>query len=289
MTGTTLLANLDGALLDVTVPIVRADDLGVVRGDGVFDALLAVDGVAIDRDAHLDRLERSAAMLALPQPDRAGYVRAVDALLAAWPWDEHPEAMLRLVQTRGPEGLDAPGGWVMAEPVAPSVVAQRRDGVRVLALDRGFDGGDVAAMPWLLPGAKTLSYGINMAAKRYAAAHDADDVVFVSPTGAVLEGPTSTVLVDLDGELLTPPQDGILPSITLERLFEVGPAAGLPVRFHPLRLADLRAARGVWLLSSGRVLAAVTSIDGDAVARSPLHDRIGQLLDVPSTVDPAAG
>ncbi|KAB1656807.1 4-amino-4-deoxychorismate lyase [Pseudoclavibacter chungangensis] len=285
MTGTNLLANLDGDLLDPTVPIVRADDLGVVRGDGVFDAMLAIGGTAVDRDAHLDRLERSAAMLALPRPDRSGYERAIDALLAAWPWETHPEAMLRLVQTRGPEGLDLPGGWVMAEPMAPAAIRQRREGVRVLALDRGFDGGEVAAMPWLLPGAKTLSYGINMAAKRYALANGADDVVFVSPGGAVLEGPTSTVLVDRDGELLTPPQDGILPSITLERLFEVGPPAGLPVRFEALRLDELRAARGVWLLSSGRVLAPVTAIDGEPVPRSPLHARIATLLGVPTSVE----
>lgn len=283
MTRERMLAGLDGELLDPTVPIVLADDLGVVRGDGVFDAMLATGGVAIDREDHLDRLERSAAMLSLPAPDRAGYGRAIDALLAAWPWDREPEAMLRLVQTRGPEGGGEPNGWVMAEPMARAAIRQRTEGVRVLALDRGFEGGEVAPLPWLLPGAKTLSYGVNMAAKRYAVANGADDVVFVTPGGAVLEGPTSTVVVDRDGELLTPPQDGILPSITLERLSERAPSAGLQVRFEALRLEDLLDARGVWLISSGRVLAPVTSIDGTPVRRSPLHDRLAELLQVPPT------
>lgn len=282
MTRPLLLATLDGVLRDPAVPLVRADDLGVVRGDGVFDAMLAIDGVAGDRAMHLDRLERSAEMLSLPVPDRAGYDRAVDALLAAWDWSARPEALLRLVETRGPDGQDEPGGWVLMEPLADSAIRQRGEGVRVLALDRGFEGGAVATMPWLLPGAKTLSYGINMAAKRYATEHDADDVVFVSPTGDVLEGPTSTVLVDRGGVLVTPPQDGILPSITLARLLEDGPAAGLDFAFGSLTIEELRGAQGAWLLSSGRILAAITSVDGEPIARSAQHDALARVLQVPA-------
>ena len=55
-----LLALLDGTLADVSAPLLRADDLGVVRGDGVFDATLArrdASGVGQvrDREAHLAR------------------------------------------------------------------------------------------------------------------------------------------------------------------------------------------------------------------------------------------
>ena len=60
----TVVALLDGTLIDPAQPIVRADDLGVVRGDGVFDALLAVDGEARDLDAHLERLASSATLTA---------------------------------------------------------------------------------------------------------------------------------------------------------------------------------------------------------------------------------
>ena len=277
-----LIALLDGTLVDPAQPIVRADDQGVVRGDGVFDALLAVGGRARDLDAHLERLAQSARMLDLPAPDEAGYRRAVDAVLAAWDWAAHPEAVLRMILTRGPEGTAGePNGWVMAAPLDAASRRQRSEGVRVLLLDRGFEGGEIADLPWLLPGAKSLSYGINMAAKRYAVANGADDVIFRAPSGKLLEGPTSSVVLDLDGVLVTPPLDGILRSITIEELVNGAPAAGLEVRIQELHRDDLGRCRGAWLLSSGRILARVTHVDGQELPSSPLDVRLSRLLGVP--------
>lgn len=277
-----LIALLDGTLVDPAQPIVRADDQGVVRGDGVFDALLAVRGRARDLDPHLERLAQSARMLDLPAPDEAGYRRAVDAVLAAWDWAAHPEAVLRMILTRGPEGTAGePNGWVMAAPLDAASRRQRSEGVRVLLLDRGFEGGEIANLPWLLPGAKSLSYGINMAAKRYAVANGADDVIFRAPSGKLLEGPTSSVVLDLDGVLVTPPLDGILRSITIEELVNGAPAAGLEVRIQELHRDDLGRCRGAWLLSSGRILARVTHVDGQELPSSPLDVRLSRLLGVP--------
>ncbi|HOA26029.1 MAG TPA: aminotransferase class IV [Arachnia sp.] len=277
-----LIALLDGTLVDPAQPIVRADDQGVVRGDGVFDALLAVRGRARDLDPHLERLAQSARMLDLPAPDEAGYRRAVDAVLAAWDWAAHPEAVLRMILTRGPEGTAGePNGWVMAAPLDAASRRQRSEGVRVLLLDRGFEGGEIADLPWLLPGAKSLSYGINMAAKRYAVANGADDVIFRAPSGKLLEGPTSSVVLDLDGVLVTPPLDGILRSITIEELVNGAPAAGLEVRIQELHRDDLGRCRGAWLLSSGRILARVTHVDGQELPSSPLDVRLSRLLGVP--------
>ena len=64
-----------------------------------------------------------------------------------------------------------------------------------MLLDRGYDSDVAERAPWLLLGAKTLSYAVNMAALRYARKHGADDVIFTSSDGRVLEGPTSTVLL----------------------------------------------------------------------------------------------
>lgn len=275
-----LLAMLDGSILDVATPLIRADDLGVVRGDGVFDATLVRDGVPRDLDEHLDRLDRSAAILGLAPPDHDGYRRAIAALIDAWDWSTAREATARLVLTRGPEGGGEPTAYVLLQVLPASVQREREDGVRVLLLGRGHDGDEIAAMPWLLSGAKSLSYSINMAAKRHAASHDADDVVFVAPSGRLLEGPTSTLVVDVDGELRTPQQDGILASITLEQLMRDAPSEGVSVRFAPLEAPDLLASRGAWLLSAGRLVAPIVSVDGAPLPRSPLHDAIRGIVQV---------
>ena len=280
-TASPLVARLDGTIVDVATPIVRADDLGVVRGDGVFDVAHAVAGRVNGLDAHLERLAASARILALPEPDEAGYRRAIDALIAAWDWQLQPEALIRLVMTRGPEHGDAgASAWAMIAPVSAAAVRERQ-GVRVVVLDRGMEAEGIVDLPWLLPGAKSLSYGINMAAKRWAVANGADDALFITPSGRLLEGPTSTLVVDLDGALRTPVQDGILKSTTLEDLFAAAPSAELDLEFAELELADLERMRGAWLLSSGRVLAPITHLDGREVPRSPLHGTLARVLRVP--------
>lgn len=276
-----LLARLDGTLADATAPFLRADDLGVVRGDGVFDVALAIDGDVRDFDDHLARLAVSAELLDLPAPDLSGYRRAAQTLLAAWDWAASPEATLRFVLTRGPEGGGEPSAWVAMSAQSASNIRERHDGVRVVVLDRGFEGEGIVNLPWLLPGAKSLSYGINMAAKRYALAHGADDALFVAPSGRLLEGPTSTLLIERDGVLRTPVQDGILESITLAELFRRAPRADLTVEFAELERSDLDEADGAWLLSSGRIVSAVTAVDDRPMPLGGLDGALRRALQVP--------
>ena len=50
----------NGRIADATKPQLMATDLGATRGDGIFESLLAVDGVPRKVQAHLDRLASSA-------------------------------------------------------------------------------------------------------------------------------------------------------------------------------------------------------------------------------------
>lgn len=276
MTDQHLVALLDGRLVPPTMPLLRPDDAGVVRGDGIFESILAVDRVPRDLDEHLERLAVSARLTDLGIPAEPGWRRAVDAALGAW---LEGDAVLRLTATRG--FGEGPTCYVTAAPVGQAQLDQRAHGARVLTLDRGFAGPEVTKAPWLLAGAKTLSYAVNMAALRYAAAHGADDVIFVGSDGAVLEAPTATVVV-ARGErtLVTPPNDGILEGITARRLFRAAAAAGWTVTQERLTVADLHEADGVWLASSIRLLAAVTSLDGLARGDRGLTPELLSLLGV---------
>ena len=77
-----------------------------------------------------------------------------------------------------------------------------------LTLARALPADGAAEMPWLLAGAKTLSYAVNMAALRHAERNGAGDVIFVSSEGHVLEGPRSTVVIatEIDGRLVCSPR-----------------------------------------------------------------------------------
>ena len=96
---------------------------------------------------------------------------------------------------------------------------------------------------------------------------DAGDVIFVSSDGYILEGPRSTVVIATDGEdgscLLTPPPwYPILRGTTQQALFEVARAKGYDCDYRALRIADLHAAQGIWLVSSMTLAARVHTLDG---------------------------
>jgi 4-amino-4-deoxychorismate lyase len=272
----------DGRIEDATKPQLFATDLGATRGDGVFETLLVLDGHVRKLPAHLARMTRSAALLELEVPDHEAWERAIVTALDEYQRAVGPltEVVVKLVATRGVEGAHEATCWVAASAPAPAAKRQREEGIDVLLLDRGYDSDLAERAPWLLLGAKTLSYAVNMAALRYAHTHGADDVIFTSADGKVLEGPTSTVLIahaekDDAGRLtlkrlVTPQLDsGILPGTSQGALFAAAKEAGWELGYGPLEPEDLFDADAVWLISSVRLLTPVNHVDGKAIGADP--------------------
>ena len=154
----------------------------------------------------------------------------------------------------------------------------RREGVKVMSAERGFRLDLSERSPWALIGAKTLSYAANMAALRYAHEHDFDDVIFISDDGAVLEGPTSTVIAVSDRRMVTPKTDaGILAGTTQASMFGIARERGWECEERRLTLDDLKAADGVWLVSSVRVAARVLSLDGFEFDQPDTADEVEEI------------
>lgn len=275
-----VLAMLDGTLADADAPLIRVDDLGLIRGDGVFETILVVDGKPRELAPHLDRLARSAAMLELPPPDRAKWERCVQLVLENWTAGD--EMALKLVYTRGPEfGDGTPTGYAIGMPISAKVLAARESGVAAVTLDRGYDPEIVERAPWLLLGAKSLSYAVNMAALRHAESVGASEVIFVAADGSVLEGPTASVVV-VAGRTLrtTPPSSGILRGTTQGALFRAAERAGWVTKVEPLTVPDLREADGLFMASSVRKITRVNTLDGAALPENVgLHKELTGLYE----------
>ncbi|WP_144764139.1 aminodeoxychorismate lyase [Curtobacterium sp. 9128] len=255
----------------------QVQDLGIIRGDGVFETITVVDGRPQALEAHLTRFERSARMLDLPLPDLAAWRRAVEAVCAEL--DPVREAFAKTVLTRGVEGSDRPTGWVYAAPSGDSTAA-RTEGISVVTLDRGYRHDVERTSPWLLQGAKTLSYAVNMAALREAARRGADDALFVSTDGYVLEGTRANLVMSVGGRLVTPRTDiGILAGTTQADVFRFAEEAGIETAYELVTMADLRAADALWLVSSVRQAAPIRRVDGtDVAVDADLTERINTFL-----------
>jgi len=245
--------------VDASAPALSVGELSTQRGDGIFESIGVVDGHAQEVAAHIERLAHSARLCDLPEPHAAQWKAAVDVAAAAC---GPGESVIKLILSRGVEHGPAPTAWVTAAP-APDNAVVRRDGIRVVTLDRGLDSGAPARAPWLLLGAKTLSYAVNMAALREARRRGADDAVFVSSDGVLLEGPTSSLILRRGDRFVTPaPGAGILHGTTQLSVFSFLDGRGFDTAYETLATAALTEADAAWLVSSVRLAAPVTSVDG---------------------------
>ncbi|WP_190820302.1 aminodeoxychorismate lyase [Saccharopolyspora pogona] len=277
-----VLALLDGTIVDQRAPLFRADDLGVMRGDGIFETILVADRKPRELGPHLDRLEQSAGLMQMRLPERDAWERAAQAVIDNWPWDTAPQMALKLVCTRGVDGGDGtPNGFAMGMQIGADTLRKRAEGVSVVTLERGYAPDLMERAPWLLLSAKTLSYAVNMAAMREAEARGADEVIFTATDGSVLEGPTSTVVIAQGRTLLTtPPSSGILKGTTQGALFRAAEKAGWKTEVAKFPTSALFESDGVWLASSVRLVSQVHTIDGTEIkSDADLHAEINRLYE----------
>ena len=243
------LASVDGMILAAADATIPATDEGLLRGDGVFEVIRVYGGRAYALEAHLQRLQRSAANLRLAIDVES--VRADAERLLARAGTAPGHDMLRIVLTRGGRRL------LLTEPVPPT-----RDRIRLASI--------TYSPTRVLDGVKSLSYGANILASRLARERGFDDALLVTPHGRVLEAPTSTIFWIKRGSILTPPlADHILASITRATIIELTGA-----RESPCTLADLADADEAFLASTVREVQPVAAIDSHTFDGGPLTAHI---------------
>src|ERR1700722_20274822 len=123
-----VIVTIDGEVHQPGTPLLVADDLGAVRGGGVFEPLLVRDGRACLVDAHLSRIGHSAKLLNLPEPDLAAWRHAIEVATQQWVGDTDGEGAMRLVYSRGRERGSAPTAYVTVNPLAERIPAPPPDG-----------------------------------------------------------------------------------------------------------------------------------------------------------------
>lgn len=259
--------------VDPAAPALTVGELSTQRGDGIFESIGVIDGHAQEVEAHLSRLGHSAQLCDLPHPHLEQWRQAVALAAAAC---GAGEAVIKLILSRGIEHGPTPTAWVTAAPAADFSAARGR-GIRVVTLDRGYALDTPARAPWLLLGAKTLSYAVNMAALREAHRRGADDAIFTTSDGYVLEAPTSSLILRRGDVFVTPaPNAGILHGTTQLSLFEHLEARGFETGYETIPVSELQTADAAWLVSSVRLAAPVTAIDerelaGDAALTASMN------------------
>ena len=268
----TLLALAVGGrgLVSPEQPVVRADDEALLRGRAAFETLRVYGGRPFRLDAHLERLESSALAIGLPAPDRDVLAELAALVL---PQAGEDDAVLRFVWTAGPvEG--PPAGLALLSEVPGWIDVVRARGARAVSLL-----GVRAAVPWLLPGVKSTSYAVNMAAEAEAKRRGADEAVFVDAAGIVLEGTVTNVWWRRGRTLCTPALGlGILAGVTRAALLELAEQEGYAVAEDAYPVDEMSEAEEAFTSSSVREVMPLVELDGRPLSRGPAADTLQAAL-----------
>ncbi len=251
---------MNGVKVDPAHAAISVFDIGFQRGYGCFEAMRSYGGTPFRMHAHLDRLANSARNLRIELPDRS--VLADWCLQSSKPGD----GQLRVFVTGG---LDAknPGTdnmiVIFLEPLPEIPPSVRLD---VIEAPWHADGRTSE-----LTGAKTLSYGPNLAATIAARSRGYDDAALVGVNDIVLEGPTFSLGWVRGGVMYTPSLEShILESITREATLEVAERIGIDTETGSYDRSHFLSADEVFVMSTVREVLPVTAVGDTEFEPGPI-------------------
>jgi len=264
----------DGGFLETERFTISPWDRGLTVGLGVFETMLALEGMPAFFEKHISRLQRSCALVT-PGLSETLATSAVDIARAAEELlhrNRHDtgRARVRLALTAGEGALDrtdspSPGRMWMTTASTPEPPAAMT----------------VATCPWTrdpgraLAGIKCASWAENAVALAWARQQGVDEPLFLTPDGRVCESATANVFLVRDGRVATPTLGtGCLPGICRSVVLCLCAEFGITCDERDITSSDLRAADGIFLSSSLRGVVPVSALDGKPVSTPPTIARL---------------
>ena len=274
-----------GVVTDPLLMMVPIDDHMVHRGDGIFETFKCVDGALYNLDAHLSRLERSAADLGFNLPVTMKRKRELiaETIRVAGQRD----CAVRLFVSRGPGSFgvnpyDCPSAQLyiaITQLIAPFMTRHPEGAV--------VQTSSVPVKHPFFAGVKHCNYLNNVLMKKEAVEAGVDFVAAFDREGRLGEGATENIgVVTTDGILTFPSLDGILMGTTMMRvmaLAETVVTEGIlkEVRFGNISRSEIEAAREVIIVGTTTDVTRVREFDGHTVGdgkSGPVFTRLSRLL-----------
>lgn len=261
-----IAVSINGKIVPPEGALISVFDRGFLYGDSVFETIRTYGGRPFALIKHLERLERSAALVFIDLPvTQSVLAREVEELVAA---AGNAESYVRVMVSRGQGelGLDPALAGIstrvmVAAPLQPPAQSLYDTGVKVVTF-RSQRATDATGAE----GAKVGNYLTGVLAMREAKKVGAVEALIVDAKGRIIEGATSNVFWVQEGTLFTPPVEvGILAGITRAYVIEVAKTLELPVRQVAPKQRELLKADEVFISSSIRELLPVVEVDGKTI------------------------
>lgn len=210
---------LNGDLVKDTAPLISHKDCGFTTGIGIFDSMLAHNGMLIHGKEHYERIVHDTKM-----------VIGLNFPLSFEKFEEN--ACLALGKNKLSSGYarirTTVTGGVVKAPLAPAHTPTILIDVAQASNPENIEPARCALITdyprvarCALENCKRLDYSRSYAARRKAEEFGAVEAILTNTDGNIACGATSNIFIEENGKLITPPlSDGVLAGITRLKLME---------------------------------------------------------------------
>ena len=272
-------------ILNPALMLVPVDDHLVHRGDGVFETLKCVNGGLYNLEAHLRRLEKSCATIALDLP--FSVAKITEIILETIQAGGRKDCLLRVMISRGPGSMginpaDCPDSQLYVVVYAPGVafMEQKPEGASVGVSQLPIKSGVFATI-------KSCNYLQNVLLKKETSESDYDFLITLDEEGYVAEGSTENIaIVTEDNWLVSPTGDRSLEGTTLLRSFELAEKLVVDgllngIKRAKIRPSDLEQASEIMLFSTTLDVTEATKFCGKRIKNGqfgPIYEALSPLI-----------
>lgn len=250
----------NGKIVPANCALIHPDDLGVLRGYGVFDVLKTVNGKIFLFDKHFKRLSDSANYLGVELPAKKSEIEAIiKKLISKNKINGSKQASIRIVLTGGRSAdamhfdCEKPTFYILVSEFKPLKPELFKNGIKLATVDHSRDAAEI----------KTTNYveavrAINERQKK----EKFFEILYVSG-GVVLEASTSNFFVFI-GDKLVAPKDNILKGITRNLVIKLAQKE-FEVEERELKMEELNSATESFIAATNKDIVPVIQIDGKKI------------------------
>lgn len=242
---------------------VHIEDRGYQFGDGVYEVVMVLNGQFVDYDGHIKRLYNSLNSIQMDVPISEPALQMIMTRMVRLNHLQHGSIYLQI--TRGVARRDHkfpaaswPAMVMTAKHLASLPMPAQKGVAAITAADERWARRDI----------KTIQLLPNCLAKQRAAEAGAFEAILVMPDGSVSEGSSSNVwIVNKAGELVTrTASENILNGITRQSVQRIAHEHQLKIIERNFDVAEMLAAREVFITSATSIVTAVIKIDDQEIA-----------------------
>lgn len=253
---------VNGKIVPSQEAVVSVFDHGFLYGDGIYETMLAYDGVIFKLNEHLQRLYRSASLIGITIPHEMGRLKSdlYKTILA----NDLKNAYIRLTVSRGsgPIGLNPD---LCPEPTIVIIAQESREhpktlyknGVHLIISETRRNIKEA-----INPQIKSLNFLNNILAKIEAIKSDAYEAIMLNAHGNLTEATISNVFFIKDNILCTPSVEcGILDGITRSTVIDIALKQKIKVNEGKFTKEDLYNASEVFITNTSLEVMPVSKVD----------------------------